>query len=551
MGRASPNERAILRSRKRAFENSQFPDRRATTRLRSALIIAHISILRFATILARLVHCTGVMAAHAAPPISLAEGLSREYLLHHRVCPRAFREDGTLRVAVGPNAQLDALDDVSLAYHCSVSAEETTADELERLIERITTRAGREIEMARAEGLDDEDLTSDVRDLANQPPVVRYVNLIVRDAYDAGASDIHLEATRDGLSARFRIDGVLVGAPEPPRDMLHAVVSRVKLLAQIDIAERRRPQDGRIRVRLEERELDLRVSTVPTIFGESVVLRLLDRGGRPVGLEELGMDAETLDAIAKLANRPHGMLLVTGPTGSGKTTTLYAALQRRETGAEKLITVEDPIEYQLPGVTQVPVHRQMGVTFGSVLRSILRQDPDVIMVGEMRDAETAEIAVQAAMTGHLVFSTLHTNDAIGAIPRLLDLGVPDYLVGATLEAVLAQRLVRKICDDCRAEYRPSAESVALLAARPVGRIKLTHGTGCARCASTGFRGRVGLFELLVLDEELKDAIVRGVSRLDLRTLAEQRGMRPLRVDGWNKVQAGVTTVEEVLRVVQQ
>jgi general secretion pathway protein E len=491
------------------------------------------------------------MAAHASPPVALAEGLSREYLLHHRVCPRAFLDDGTLRVAVGPEAQLDALDDVALAYHCRVTAETTTADDLERLIERVTSRAGREIELGRAEGVDDEDLTSDVRDLANQPPVVRYVNLIVRDAYDAGASDIHLEATRDGLSARFRIDGVLSGAPEPPRDLHHAVVSRVKLLAQIDIAERRRPQDGRIRVRLEERELDLRVSTVPTIFGESVVLRLLDRGGRPVGLEELGMDAGMLETMAKLANRPHGMLLVTGPTGSGKTTTLYAALQRRETGAEKLITVVDPIEYQLTGVTQVPVHRQMGVTFSSVLRSILRQDPDVIMVGEMRDAETAEIAVQAAMTGHLVFSTLHTNDAIGAIARLLDLGVPDYLVGATLEAVLAQRLVRKICDDCRAEYRPSPESVSVLAGRPVGRAKLTHGTGCARCGNSGFRGRIGLFELLVLDEALKDAIVRGVSRLELRTMAEQHGMRPLRVDGWNKVQAGVTTVEEVLRVVQQ
>jgi len=491
------------------------------------------------------------MAAHQLPPIALAEGLSREYLHHHRVCPRAFAEDGTLRVAVGPDAQLEALDDVALAYHCRVAAEETTADDLDRLIERITTRAGREIELARAEALADEDLTSDVRDLANQPPVVRYVNLIVRDAYDAGASDIHLEATRDGLSARFRIDGVLSAAPEPPRELHHAVVSRVKLLAQIDIAERRRPQDGRIRVRLEERELDLRVSTVPTIFGESVVLRLLDRGGRPVGLEELGMDAATFDTMGTLANRPHGMLLVTGPTGSGKTTTLYAALQRRETSAEKLITVEDPIEYQLPGVTQVPVHRQMGVTFGSVLRSILRQDPDVIMVGEMRDIETAEVAVQAAMTGHLVFSTLHTNDAIGAIPRLLDLGVPDYLVGATLEAVLAQRLVRRICTECRADYRPSPESVAMLAARPVGKIKLTRGAGCARCGNTGFRGRVGIFELLVLDDALKDAIVRGMPRHELRTLAESHGMRPLRADGWSKVEAGVTTVEEVLRVVQQ
>jgi len=486
-----------------------------------------------------------------AKTVALADGLSREFLLHHRLCPRAFGDDGTLLVLAGPGAQLDAADEIAFAYRCQVAVEQGTADELERLIERVTTRADREIELARVEGADDDDLTTDVRDLANQPPVVRYVNLLVRDAYDAGASDIHLEATRAGLSARFRLDGVLSPAPEPPRDMHHAVVSRIKLLAEIDIAERRKPQDGRIRVRLEERELDLRVSTVPTMFGESVVLRLLDRGGRPVGLDELGLDPETLERMERLARKPHGMVLVTGPTGSGKTTTLYAALQCRETGSEKIITVEDPIEYQLAGVTQMPVHRQAGVTFGSALRSILRQDPDVIMIGEMRDAETAEIAVQAAMTGHLVFSTLHTNDAIGAIPRLLDLGMPGYLVGATLEAVLAQRLVRRICEACRIEYRPHAETVAAVAGRPIGRITLTHGAGCAQCGNTGFRGRVGIFELLALDDEVKDAIVRGVSRLELRTLAEAHGMRPLRVDGWSKAEAGLTTVEEVLRVVQQ
>ena len=262
------------------------------------------------------------------------------------------------------------------------------------------------------------------------------------------------------------------------------------------------------------------------------------------------MSSEMLDAVSQLAARPHGMLLVTGPTGSGKTTTLYAALQRREATAEKIITVEDPIEYQLGGITQVPVHRQAGVTFGAALRSILRQDPDVIMIGEMRDAETAEIAVQAAMTGHLVFSTLHTNDAIGAIPRLLDLGVPEYLISATLDGVLAQRLVRRICDGCRSEYLPDASSVALLAGRPVGRKKLARGMGCAACRGTGFRGRVGVFELLVMTDDLKDAINARTSRSSLRALAEQGGMRPLAADGWRKIEAGLTTVEEVLRVVQ-
>ena len=483
--------------------------------------------------------------------LSLAEGLSREFLLHHRLCPKELASDGTIIVALAPDARREALDDVAFAYRRSVQTEDSTADEVERLIERLTTQAGRSIELERADADTANDgLTADVRDLANQPPVVRYVNLLVRDAYDAGASDIHLEAARNGLSARFRVDGVLTGAPEPPAELHHAIVSRIKLLAELDIAERRRPQDGRIRVRLEERELDIRVSTVPTMFGESVVLRLLDRGGRPVALGELGMSADILEQVERLAGRPHGMLLVTGPTGSGKTTTLYAALQKRDTLAEKIVTVEDPVEYQLAGITQVPVHRQAGVTFATALRSILRQDPDVVMVGEMRDGETAEIAVQAAMTGHLVFSTLHTNDAIAAIPRLLDLGIPEYLVAATVEGVLAQRLVRRVCNDCREEYRPNLEQAALLAGRPMRRLTLWRGAGCAQCRGTGFRGRVGIYELLLLTDDVKDAVARRAPRAELRALAERAGMRPLRVDGWAKVESGVTTIAEVLRVVQ-
>jgi general secretion pathway protein E len=381
------------------------------------------------------------MSATTGAPFALADGLSREFLLHHRLCPKGRKDDGTIVVAVAPDVARDALDDVAFAYRAEVTAEEARGDEVDLLIERLTTRSESSIELlgensvaAGAALLADDDLTTDVRDLANQPPVVRYVNLLVRDAYDAGASDIHLEATRYGLSVRFRVDGVLTPAPEAPAKLHQAVVSRVKLLAELDIAERRRPQDGRIRVRLEMRELDLRVSTVPTMYGESVVLRLLDRGGRPVQLEELGMNPEILGVTQQLASRPHGMLLVTGPTGSGKTTTLYACLARRDMSTEKIVTVEDPVEYHLGGVVQVPVQRQAGVTFATALRSILRQDPDVIMIGEMRDQETAEIAVQAAMTGHLVFSTLHTNDALGAIPRLTDLGVPEYLIAATRQA---------------------------------------------------------------------------------------------------------------------
>lgn len=484
------------------------------------------------------------------PEIELAATVSRDYLLYHRLCPLRRQDDGRIVVGAAPEAVRLGLDDLAVAYDAPIIVEDLSNDEIDRCIERLATRTERAVELQRVGVASDDDFASDVRALADQPPVIRYLNLLVRDAYDAGASDIHLEAMRAGLSARFRIDGVLVPAPEAPADLHQAIVSRIKLLAELDIAERRRPQDGRIRVRLETRELDLRVSTVPTMFGESVVLRLLDRGGRPVGLDELGMDTATLATAERLALRPHGLLLVTGPTGSGKTTTLYGCLTRRDAGSEKIITVEDPIEYQLTGITQVPVHRQAGVSFASALRSILRQDPDVVMIGEMRDAETAEIAVQSAMTGHLVFSTMHTNDAIGAIPRLRDLGVPEYLVSAALEGILAQRLVRRICDDCRTSYRPSSDLVALVAGRPVGSTTLQRGAGCPSCRGTGFRRRVGLFELLVLSDALKDAIVASAPRAELRRLAREAGMVPLRESGWKKVQAGLTTIDEVIRVVE-
>jgi general secretion pathway protein E len=481
--------------------------------------------------------------------IRLAEGLTREFLLHHRLCPKEKSPDGGIVVAVTSHSLLDALDEIACAYHCPISTETVSPRELERLIEHLSARTERSVEISAAD-YESAAMSADVRELASQPPVVRYVNLLIREAYDAGASDVHFEATRDGLSARLRIDGVLTPALEPPQELQHAIVSRVKLLAELDIAERRRPQDGRIRARLEDRELDLRVSTIPTLYGESVVLRLLDRGGRPVELEGLGLDGIAQAALESIARRPHGMLLVTGPTGSGKTTTLYACLMRRDVRQEKIVTVEDPIEYHLGGVTQVPVLRQAGVTFASALRSILRQDPDVIMIGEMRDSETAEIAVQAAMTGHLVFSTMHTNDAISAIPRLVDLGVPEYLVAATLEGVLAQRLVRQVCPACRDDYEPTASLVSLLADGPVGRVRLHRGRGCAECRGTGYRGRVGIFEFLIIDDAMKDAISRRGGRQELRELAKAHGLRTLRQDGWAKVRAGITTIDEVLRVSQ-
>ena len=487
--------------------------------------------------------------------LPLAEAFEAQYLEQWGILPLEVAGE-RLRVAVAGDPTPEVLEDLELSFGVPLELVVVSRDDLNDAIQR--TFAASESIMELVKDLDAEigaDLSdgglADVRDLANQPPVIRYVNLLIKEAHDARASDIHLESTRGGLHARFRIDGVLTDVPGPPKGMQAAVVSRMKLLAELDIAERRAPQDGRIRVRLEERELDLRVSTVPTLYGESVVLRLLDRGGRPVGLDELGMGPETLDTFRRLAERPHGIVLATGPTGSGKTTTLYAALDLRHRTAEKIITVEDPVEYHLEGVTQVPVNLKAGMTFGGALRSILRQDPDVLMVGEMRDGETAAIAVQAALTGHLVFSTLHTNDAPSAITRLVDLKVEPYLIAATVEGVLAQRLVRKICPDCRVRYAPDPGAVALLAQQPVGRQMLERGKGCPACRGTGYRGRTGLFELLLVTDEIKQGLLKSPSAGALREIAHAQGMTTLRQDGWRKVQAGITTVEEVLRVADQ
>jgi len=488
------------------------------------------------------------------PKLPIVETFEPGYLEQWRILPLEIAGD-RLRVAVAGDAAAEVLEDLELSYGVPLELVPVSNDELQDAIRRTFAASESVVELIKdldaelgpAADSGDGQL-ADARDLANQPPVIRFVNLLIREAHDARASDIHLESTREGLSARFRVDGVLTELPSPPKGLQAAVVSRIKLLAELDIAERRAPQDGRIRVRLEERELDLRVSTVPTLYGESVVLRLLDRGGRPVGLDELGMAPATLDTFRRLAEKPHGILLATGPTGSGKTTTLYAALGLRRRSAEKIITVEDPVEYHLEGVTQVPVNVKAGMTFAGALRSLLRQDPDVLMIGEMRDGETAAIAVQAALTGHLVFSTLHTNDAASAMTRLADLKVEPYLIAATLEGVLAQRLVRKICPECRERYKPDPGAVALLAQQPVGHVALERGRGCAACRHTGYRGRTGLFELLLVIDEIKQALLKSPNAGVLRDIAQSQGMTTLRQDGWRKVQAGLTTVEEVLRV---
>lgn len=488
------------------------------------------------------------------PALKLPDELSTEYLEQHLILPLAI-EPGQLRIAAAGAPADYVIEDLVTVFGLPVVIVPADEGALREAIRRMRASTETVIELVKDLGAEaapaaESSSAADVRDLANQPPVIRFVNLLIREAADLHASDIHVDAARTGLDIRFRIDGVLSEVPAPPAGLQDAVFSRLKLIAGLDIAERRLPQDGRIRVRLEERELDLRAATVPNHFGESMTLRLLDRGGRPVSLEELGMPPDILDTVRALARRPHGIILSTGPTGSGKTTTLYAALGLRDGRAEKIITVEDPIEYELTGITQVPVIEKAGLTFARALKALVRLDPDVLMIGEIRDEESADIAVRSAMTGHLVFSTLHTNDALSAIPRLTDLKVPAYLVSASIEAVVAQRLVRRICPECRTRYQPNPQAVALLADRPVGKIKLERGAGCSACRGTGYSGRTGLFELLRFTEQLKDALSRNADMQRLKAIAGDSGMRTLKQDGWAKVEAGLTTVEEVLRVVQ-
>ena len=485
--------------------------------------------------------------------LPLAECFEAPYLEYNGILPLEITETH-VRVAAYGDPDPDVLADLTREFGRPVELVPVSEEELVDGLRRAYAAAASMVEVVNDLrdgeaffGSDDREL-ADARDLASQPPVVKYVNLLIKEAHDARASDIHMESTTRGLRARLRIDGVLTDTESPPPEAQAAIVSRVKLLAELDIAERRAPQDGSFRIRLESRELDIRVSTVPTLYGESVVLRLLDRGGQPVGLDELGMAPATLEQFRTLVARPTGIVIAAGPTGSGKTTTLYSALALRDTTAEKVITVEDPVEYHLGGVTQIPVNRKAGMTFASALRSVLRQDPDVMMVGEMRDPETAEVAIQAAMTGHLVFSTLHTNDAPSAVTRLLDLQVAPYQSAATINGVLAQRLVRRICPHCRERYRPDAQVVSFISGEPKGNPQLIRGKGCGACRGTGYLGRTGIFELFIVSETINRAISAREPLARLRELAEKEGMRSMRSDGWVKVQAEMTTVEEVLRV---
>jgi type IV pilus assembly protein PilB len=484
--------------------------------------------------------------------------LGAEFCKTQLVLP--LRQDGS-RLVVGTTNPDDVflLDDVKRRLNvASIKHVLVTASDIRGAIELLDEAEAEEydvdqiladVDVDDVEVDKDKDDDADIED-AESSPVVRYVNHIIQTAVKEGASDIHIEPDDKTLKVRFRIDGVLFEMMNPPKKMHAALTSRIKIMSNLDIAERRLPQDGRIRATVLGRKLDLRVSTVPTAKGEKTVMRILDTRSINVTLDELGFAEDTLTIWKNQISQPHGILLVTGPTGSGKTTTLYASIKQMDIRKLNISTVEDPVEYNLSGITQIQTHERIGMTFAKALKSLLRQDPDVVMLGEIRDMETATIAIQAALTGHLVLSTLHTNDAPSSITRLINIGIEPFLVGAAVNAVLAQRLVRRICAHCKKEEPVNEEMAAFLEMHSINRDTLTHGKGCQRCRETGYTGRSGLYELLVLDDHMRDAIARNPNVTEFRRTCCERGMVTLREDGFRKVAQGTTTVEEVLRVTE-
>jgi len=496
-------------------------------------------------------------ASYPELPI-LEERVSARFLRESRALPLA--EDETeLALAMADPTDEYTVNAFEMVTGRKVRPQVAIPMELEAALERLygagKTALGQIL--GDVEQRDDLAFDADVqqlKDLASEAPVIRMVSLIITNALDTRASDIHIEPFENRLIVRYRIDGVLHEVESPPRRLSAAVISRIKIMANLDIAERRLPQDGRIRLRVQGKEIDLRVSTVPTMHGESVVMRILDKGGVALDFKRLGFEEDTLKKFLNVLMEPHGILLVTGPTGSGKTTTLYTALDRLNQPDVKILTVEDPVEYQMAGINQIQVKPQIDLTFANALRSIVRQDPDVIMIGEIRDLETAQIAVQSALTGHLVLSTVHTNDAASTVNRLLDMGVEDYLLTSTVIGILAQRLVRTLCPACKASYTALPEVVAELGLHkfaPPGDITLYHAKGCKECAQTGFIGRISIMEMLPMSDPLRTLIMRHANSAELRAEAIKEGMVTMYEDGMRKALNGVTTFEEVLRVTRE
>ena len=476
----------------------------------------------------------------------------------YKVVP-VFKNENVLTVAIGDPLDVDTLDGLRYVLKCNVEGVVAPPEEIEKAIANYYGRATGAVEgmlqeitegtLALPEDVKKQ-LVGDENVTESDAPIIKLVSLIIMEAFRSRASDIHLEPMPKKFRVRYRIDGVLHEVDSPPKRLQSAIISRVKIMANMSIAEKRVPQDGRIQINVMGRDLDLRVSSIPTNHGESIVMRILDKAGIALGLPQLGFFADDQQIFERLITLSDGIILVTGPTGSGKTTTLYACLNTINKPDRKIITVEDPVEYQMSGINQVQVRADIGMTFSAALRAILRQAPNIIMIGEIRDLETAEIAVNASLTGHLVFSTLHTNDAPSAVTRMIDIGVKPFLVASSTRAIMAQRLVRKICEKCKEPYEPQEAELRLLgpAAKQLASAQLFHGKGCADCSFTGYRGRLGIYEIFLIDDQVRNLIFDQVSSTELRIKARELGMRTLREDGVRKVVAGITTLEEVLRV---
>ncbi|QDU33972.1 Type II secretion system protein E [Poriferisphaera corsica] len=486
--------------------------------------------------------------------------LGLDFCKSHQILPLDQQGARILVCVVDPD-NLVIIDEVSHKLKASVKLVITTDEAINRVIDELAASSGQdqqdienvigdmhedEVEIVESK---EEDL--DLEKIAEESPIIRYVNYLISNAVKERASDIHIEPQEKVVKIRLRIDGILFESVSPPIQMHAAIISRLKIMANLDISERRLPQDGRIRAMIHGRKLDLRLSTLPTASGEKAVLRILDTQSIQVTLNQLGMDEEALTIWKRQIDQPHGIILVTGPTGSGKTTTLYSSLGQMNREKLNISTVEDPVEYHLGGINQTQVHERIGMSFSAALRSLLRQDPDVIMVGEIRDTETARIAIQASLTGHLVLSTLHTNDAPSSVTRLINIGVEPYLIGASVNATLAQRLVRKICDHCKTQIQPTDAVSEHLAMYGIGIDQIWQGEGCDKCRGTGYSGRVGIYELLVMNDNLRDKISNNPNVSQFRRMCIESGMTTLREDGLKKVVKGFTTVEEVMRVTEK
>jgi type IV pilus assembly protein PilB len=501
----------------------------------------------------------GVPYAKLTPRLADAkviELIPRDYLEKHGILP-LFKVRGVLTVALSEPSNVFLIEEVSRMTGCSVQVVAASAGDIAAILAQYVNAANVFVIDDIIEDVSDdtfelieskvEDITN-LEGMAGDSPVIKLVNYLIYSAVKQGASDIHIEPDEGRLRVRNRVDGVLYEKLSPPAQLMAPIVSRIKIMAAMDIAERRLPQDGGIHVMMEGRPIDLRVSTLPNMHGEKVVIRIIDNSRALINLETLGFSIEMLKLFRQQLNQPHGLVLVTGPTGSGKSTTLYAALLEINSPERNVCTVEDPIEYNLPRVNQFQVNEKIGLKFGTVLRALLRQDPDIIMVGEVRDEDTAKTAVQAALTGHMVLTTLHTNDAASAVTRLNNIGVENFLVSASLVAVLAQRLVRKVCPHCKIDVSPTPNIRHAMQKLGFAVEKLPRGEGCSRCHGTGHLGRIGIYELFVPDDDIRQAISDGATLQDLRKLAQAASMTSLYADGMQKVRAGITTPEEVFRV---